>query len=130
MNYRSLGSAGLKDSPVCRGTMMCGGQTDAAESTRIMHKALDQGINFFDTANVYNAGQSEVVVGQALADRRNKLILATKGRAPMGEGPNDSGASRRHLAQALDASLKRLKPDYVDIYYVHTPDYTTSIEET
>ncbi|MBI3863342.1 MAG: aldo/keto reductase [Planctomycetia bacterium] len=128
--FRSLGSSGAKVSPLCLGTMMFGGQTDAAESTRIMHKALDQGINFFDTADIYNAGQSEVVVGQAIADRRQKVVLATKGRGPMGEGPNDSGASRLHLSQALDASLKRLKTDYVDVYYVHTPDYTTPIEET
>lgn len=128
--FRNLGSAGVKVSPVCLGTMMFGGQTDAAESTQIMHKALDQGINFFDTADIYNAGQSEVVVGQAIADRRGKVVLATKGRGPMGEGPNDSGASRLHLTQALDASLKRLKTDYVDIYYQHTPDYTTPIEET
>jgi aryl-alcohol dehydrogenase-like predicted oxidoreductase len=130
MIYRNLGSSGVKVSPVCLGTMMFGGQTDAAESIRIMHKALDLGINFFDTADVYNAGQSEVVVGQALSDRRDKVILATKGRGSMGDGPNDSGASRRHLMQALGASLKRLKTDYVDIYYVHTPDYTTPIEET
>src|SRR6516165_4025942 len=130
MLYRNLGSSGVKVSPVCLGTMMFGGQTDAAESIRIMHKALDLGINFFDTADVYNAGQSEVVVGQALSDRRDKVILATKGCGSMGDGPNDSGASRRHLMQALGASLKRLKTDYVDIYYVHTPDYTTPIEET
>jgi len=130
MNYRSLGSAGIKVSPVCLGTMMFGGQADADLSTRIMHKALDQGINFFDTADIYNAGQSEVVVGHAIADRRDKVILATKGRGPMGDGPNDSGASRRHLRQALDASLKRLKTDYVDLYFVHTPDYATPIEET
>jgi aryl-alcohol dehydrogenase-like predicted oxidoreductase len=130
MNYRSLGSAGVKVSPICLGTMMFGGQTEAAESTRIMHKALDLGINFFDTADVYNAGQSEVVVGQAIAGRRDKVVLATKGRAPMGDGPNDSGASRLHLVRALEASLKRLSTDSVDIYYVHTPDYSTPIEET
>ena len=130
MNYRNLGSSGVKVSPICLGTMMFGGQTGAAESTRIIHKALGQGINFFDSADIYNAGQSEVVVGQALSDRREKVILATKGRGAMGEGPNESGASRRHMVQALDASLKRLKTDYVDIYYVHTPDYTTPIEET
>ena len=96
MSYRNLGSSGVKVSPVCLGTMMFGGQTDAAESTRIMHKALDQGINFFDTANVYNAGQSEV----SRRDGRSpkivalKVVLATKGRAPMGDGPNQSGASR------------------------------------
>jgi aryl-alcohol dehydrogenase-like predicted oxidoreductase len=130
MQYRNLGSAGVKVSPVCLGTMMFGGQTDAAESTRIMHKALDLGINFFDTANIYNAGQSEVVVGQAIADRRDKVVLATKGRAPMGQGPNEGGASRLHLMHELHASLHRLKADFIDVYYVHTPDYTTPIEET
>ena len=130
MQFRNLGGSGVKVSPVCLGTMMFGGQTDAAESTRIMHKALDLGINFFDTANIYNAGQSEVVIGQAIADRRQKVVLATKGRAPMGEGPNQGGASRAHLTTALDASLKRLKTEFVDIYYVHTPDYATPIEET
>ena len=130
MQYRGLGSAGVKVSPVCLGTMMFGGQTDAAESTRIIHKAIDLGINFLDTANMYNAGQSEVVIGQALAGRRDDVVLATKGRAPMGDGPNQSGASRLNLMRALDASLKRLNTDYVDIYYTHTPDYTTPIEET
>jgi aryl-alcohol dehydrogenase-like predicted oxidoreductase len=130
MNYRNLGSAGLLVSPLCLGTMMFGGPTDAAESIRIMHQAIDLGINFFDTANIYNAGQSEIVVGQALADRRDKVILATKGRAPMGPGPNESGAGRGHLMRALDASLKRLKTECIDVYYVHTPDYATPIEET
>jgi len=130
MNYRSLGAAGVKLSPICLGTMMFGGQTSADESTRIMHQALDLGINFFDTADIYNAGQSEIVVGQAIAGRREKVVLATKGRGPMGEGPNDSGASRLHMVRALEASLKRLNTDSVDIYYVHTPDYTVPIEET
>ena len=130
MNYRSLGAAGVKVSPICLGTMMFGGQTSADESTRIMHQALDLGINFFDTADIYNAGQSEIVVGQAIAGRREKVVLATKGRGPMGEGPNNSGASRLHMVRALEASLKRLNTDSVDIYYVHTPDYTVPIEET
>ena len=130
MQYRNLGRSGVKVSPVCLGTMMFGGQTSAADSIRIMHKALDAGVNFFDTANMYNAGQSEAVIGEALADRRGRVVLATKGRAPMGAGPNDSGASRLHLMRALEDSLKRLKTDHVDIYYVHTPDYATPIEET
>lgn len=130
MSFRNLGWAGVKVSPICLGTMMFGGQTDARESTRIMHDALSRGINFFDTANMYNAGQSEVVIGDAIAGRRDEVVLATKGRAAMGEGPNQCGASRVNLMRALDASLKRLKTDYVDIYYVHTPDYTTPIEET
>lgn len=130
MEYRNLGRAGVKVSRICLGTMMFGGQTNEADSTRIMHDALDRGINFFDTADMYNAGQSEVVIGRAIADRRQKVVLATKGRARMGDGPNDLGASRVHLMQALDASLKRLGTDYVDIYYVHTPDYSTPIDET
>jgi aryl-alcohol dehydrogenase-like predicted oxidoreductase len=110
--------------------MMFGGQTSEPDSIRIMHKAIDLGINFFDTANIYNAGASETVVGRAIADRRDKVFLATKGRAPMGTGPNESGASRLHLMRALDASLKRLATDVIDLYYVHTPDETTPIEET
>lgn len=130
MNYRNLGSAGLKVSPLCLGTMMFGGPTNADDSIAIMHESLDRGINFFDTANIYNAGESEVVVGRAIADRREKVVLATKGRGPMGQGPNDSGASRGHLLRALDDSLRRLKTDYIDLYYQHTPDFATPIEET
>ena len=109
---------------------MFGGPTSPDDSIAIMHEALERGINLFDTANIYNAGESEVVVGRAIADRRDKVVLATKGRGPMGPGPNDSGASRGHLMRALDASLRRLKTDYIDLYYQHTPDYATPIEET
>jgi aryl-alcohol dehydrogenase-like predicted oxidoreductase len=130
MQYHNLGKAGVKVSPICLGTMMFGGQTSEADSIPIMHKALDQGVNFFDTANIYNAGESEVVVGKAIADRREKVVLATKGRGPMGEGPNDKGASRLQMVRALDDSLRRLKTDYIDLYYQHTPDYDTPIEET
>jgi aryl-alcohol dehydrogenase-like predicted oxidoreductase len=110
--------------------MMFGGQTSDADSTRIIHQAVDEGINFIDTADIYNKGQSEVIVGRAIADRRDRVVLATKGRQPMGDGPNDSGASRLHLMAALDASLKRLNASYVDIYYTHTPDYDIPIDET
>ena len=130
MNYRNLGKAGVKVSPICLGTMMFGGQTDEAESIRIIRKAIDLGINFIDTANMYNAGRSEVAVGKAIANRRDQVVLATKGRQPMGEGPNESGASRLHLMRELDASLKRLGTDFVDIYYQHTPDDETPIEES
>lgn len=130
MQYRNLGSAGVKVSPVCLGTMMFGGVTDANESIRIMHKAIDLGVNFFDTANMYAAGQSEVVIGQALAGKREQVVLATKGRSATGDGPNQSGGSRLNMLRALDASLKRLNTDHVDIYYLHTPDYATPIEET
>lgn len=130
MNYRNLGKSGARVSPVCLGTMMFGGQTDEATSIRITHKACDMGVNFIDTANMYNAGQSEVVVGKAIADRRDKVILATKGRQVMGQGPNESGASRVHLMHELNASLKRLNTDYIDVYYVHAPDYSVTHEET
>ena len=130
MDYRNLGKAGVRVSPICLGTTMFGGPTNESDSISIMHKAIDLGINFFDTANMYSTGGSETVVGKALTDRRDKVILATKGRAPMGDGPNDAGASRVHLIRELDRSLQRLGTDYVDIYYVHTPDYQTPIEET
>lgn len=130
MEYSNLGSAGVKVSPLCLGTMMFGGQTSEADSIRIMHKALDAGVNFFDSADIYNAGESEKVVGKAIADRRDKVVLATKGRQPMGDGPNDQGASRVHMLRAVDDSLRRLKTDYIDLYYTHTPDYETPIEET
>lgn len=130
MDYSTLGNAGVKVSPICLGTMMFGGQTNETDSVKIMHKALDEGINFFDTADIYNAGESEVVVGKAIADRRDSVVLATKGRNPMGDGPNDKGATRVHLMRALENSLKRLGTDTIDIYYTHTPDYETPIEET
>lgn len=130
MQYRNLGGAGVKVSPICLGTMMFGGRSSESDSIDIMHKALDEGINFFDTADIYNEGQSEVIVGKAIADRRDRVVVATKGRQPMGEGPNDRGGSRLHMIRALEASLKRLGTDYVDIYYIHTPDYDTPIEET
>jgi aryl-alcohol dehydrogenase-like predicted oxidoreductase len=130
MDYRKLGRSGVSVSRLCLGTMMFGGPADEAESVRIMHAAIDRGINFFDTANMYVGGESEKVVGRAIADRRGQIVLATKGRQPMGPGPNDRGASRLHLMRELDASLRRLATDYVDVYYVHTPDYETPIDET
>jgi aryl-alcohol dehydrogenase-like predicted oxidoreductase len=130
MQYRRLGNTGVRVSPVCLGTMMFGGPTTEADSTRIINEALDLGINFLDTADIYHRGESEKVVGRAIADRRDGVVLATKGRGPMGDGPNDQGASRLHLMQALHASLTRLGTDYIDIYYVHTPDYETPIDET
>jgi aryl-alcohol dehydrogenase-like predicted oxidoreductase len=110
--------------------MMFGGPTDEDESIRMIHVALERGINFVDTANIYNRGESERVVGRAIADRRDRVVLATKGRQAMGDGPNDQGASRLHLMRELEASLQRLQVDHVDIYYTHTPDHDTPIEET
>ncbi len=130
MDYRRLGRTGLKVSRICLGTMMFGGPTQEADSIRIMHEASDRGVNFIDTANIYTKGHSEIVIGKAIADRRDRVVLATKGRQPMGEGPNDAGASRVHLVRALDESLKRLSTEYVDIYYTHAPDDQTPIEET
>ena len=130
MEYRNLGKCGVKVSPVCLGTMMFGGQTSEAESIQIIHKAHEQGVNFIDTANMYNAGESERVVGRAIADRRDQIVLATKGRQKMGEGPNQQGGSRLHLMHELEASLKRLGTDYVDIYYYHAPDFSTPTDET
>ncbi len=130
MQYRYLGRTGVKVSPICLGTMMFGGPTDEAASAEIIHQALDLGINFIDTADMYSRGESERVVGRALADRRQHVVLATKGRAPMGDGPNEQGSSRLHLMDALHASLQRLGTDHIDIYYAHTPDYNTPIDET
>ncbi|MCH2212268.1 MAG: aldo/keto reductase [Fuerstiella sp.] len=130
MDFRNVGKCGVKVSPVCLGTMMFGGQTNEADSVQIIHKAYDQGINFIDTANMYNAGESEKVVGRAIADRRDRIVLATKGRQKMGDGPNQQGGSRMHLMHELDASLRRLGTDYIDIYYYHAPDNSTPMEES
>jgi len=110
--------------------MMFGGQTPEAEAISMIHAAVERGVNFLDTANMYNAGESERVVGKAIADRRDRVVLATKGRQRVGDGPNDQGASRVHLMRELDASLRRLQVDHVDIYYTHAPDEATPIEET
>jgi len=131
MEYRRLGNTGLKVSPLCMGTMMFGGATSEEDSLAILKRGLDVGINFFDTANIYNAGRSEEVLGKFIASQsRNDLVIATKGRSAMGEGPNQSGASRKHLMQELEQSLRRLKIETIDIYYVHAPDPQTPIEET
>ncbi len=130
MDYRTLGRTGVKVSPVCLGTMMFGGPTEEAESIKIIHRALDAGINFIDTADMYVQGRSEEIVGKALKDRRDDVILATKGKNPMGPSPNQQGLSRRWMMKALDASLKRLGVDCVDIYYAHAPDPATPWEET
>lgn len=130
MDYRSLGRSGLKVSPICLGTMMFGGQTDEATSARIIAKAAGAGINFIDTADVYNEGQSEEVVGRAIRAKRHHWILATKVANAMGPGPNDRGLSRRWIMQAADDSLRRLGTDFIDIYYLHKEDHSTPLEET
>lgn len=130
MEYRTLGSAGVKVSPLCLGCMNFGWGTEEEESLRIMHRALDEGINFFDTANVYAHGTSEEYVGEALRGRREKVVLATKVHGRMGEGPNDQGNSRLHIRQQVEASLRRLQTDYIDLYQLHRPDPDTPIEES
>jgi aryl-alcohol dehydrogenase-like predicted oxidoreductase len=132
MNYRTLGGTGIKVSSYCLGAMMLGGQgnPDVDASVRVIHTALDAGINFIDTADAYSRGESEVVVGKALGGRRDDVVLATKAHLPMGDDPNQRGNSRRWLTRALEDSLRRLGTDHVDLYQVHRPDPDTDIEET
>jgi aryl-alcohol dehydrogenase-like predicted oxidoreductase len=134
MTYRNLGNSGLKVSTICLGAMMFGSAPDApcneAEAGRIIDAFLDAGHNFIDTANVYTGGQSEEVVGRAIASRRESVVLATKGRGPIGPGLNDQGLSRGYLTRALEGSLRRLGTDYVDLYQCHFPDPDTPIDET
>ncbi|MFE5486756.1 aldo/keto reductase [Streptomyces sp. NPDC056527] len=134
MRYRVLGGTGIEVSAYCLGTMMFGavGNPDHADSVRVIHAALDQGINFVDTADMYSAGESEEIVGKALRDprRRDGVVLATKGYFPIGEGPARGGLSRRWLTKAVEDSLTRLGTDRIDLYQVHRPDHRTDIEET
>jgi aryl-alcohol dehydrogenase (NADP+) len=130
MEYRNLGLSGLKISPICLGTMMFGGPTDEALSSRIISKAQDAGVNLIDTADAYNEGRSEEVTGRAIAANRSHWVLATKVANPSGPGPNDSGLSRRHIMAAAEASLRRLGTDWIDIYYLHKEDHTAPLAET
>ena len=129
MEYRRLGKSGLKVSEICLGTMTFGHGADKAETNRMVDLALDAGVNFFDTANSYADGESEVLLGKALKGRRRDAVIATKFFNPMGTGPNNSGMSRAHIMQAIDDSLKRLQMDYVDLYYIHHVDTQTPLEE-
>jgi aryl-alcohol dehydrogenase-like predicted oxidoreductase len=132
MRYRILGGTGIEVSVHCLGTMMFGavGNTDHDDCVRIVHAALDQGINFVDTADMYSAGESEEIVGKALRGRRDDVVLATKVHFRMGEGLNRSGNSRRWILKEVEESLKRLRTDWIDLYQIHRPDHTTDIEET
>src|SRR3954451_11107511 len=132
MELRPLGRTGVQVSPLCRGTMMFGawGNADHDDSIRIIHRALDAGINFVDTADVYSAGESEEIVGKALSGRRDDVVLATKFFMPMGEDPNRRGGSRRWIVRAIENSLRRLGTDYIDLYQVHRPSADTDVEET
>jgi len=130
MDYRTLPNTGLKVSRASFGTMTFGAQTDEAAAGRIIDMCLDAGVNFIDTANVYNNGLSEIIVGKLLKGRRDKVVLASKVRGKMGDGPDESGLSRAAIHKAIDASLQRLQTDYLDLYYLHQPDYDVPIEET
>jgi aryl-alcohol dehydrogenase (NADP+) len=132
MQYRTLGRTGIKVSPYCLGAMMfgAGGNPDHDDAIRIIHKALDAGINFIDTADMYSRGESEEIVGKALKGRRDNIVLATKAHVPMGDDPNEQGNSRRWLTRELEASLRRLQTDHVDLYQIHRPSPDTDIEET
>src|SRR5580693_6246752 len=132
MEHRILGRTGVEVSSLCLGAMMFGdwGTRDHDESIRIIHRALDAGINFIDTADVYSAGESEEIVGKALVGRRDAVVLATKFHARMGEGPNRSGNSRRWILQEVDNSLRRLRTDWIDLYQVHRPEPASDIDET
>ncbi|PVZ13283.1 aldo/keto reductase [Actinomycetospora cinnamomea] len=132
MQYRTLGRTGIKVSPYCLGAMMFGavGNPDHDDSIKIIHRALDAGMNFVDTADAYSRGESEEIVGKALLGRRDDVVVATKAHLPMGDDPNRRGNSRRWLVRALDDSLRRLQTDHVDLFQVHRPDPDTDVEET
>ncbi|MEU2429897.1 aldo/keto reductase [Streptomyces sp. NPDC007861] len=132
MRYRALGGTGIDVSTYCLGAMMFGsvGNPDHDDCVRIINTALDQGINFVDTADMYSAGESEEIVGKALRGRRDEVVLATKVHFQMGEGRNRSGNSRRWILTEVEESLRRLGTDWIDLYQVHRPDHSTDIEET
>jgi aryl-alcohol dehydrogenase-like predicted oxidoreductase len=133
MDYRTLGTTGVKVTPLCLGAMMFGdwGNTDHDDSIRIIHRALDAGINFIDTADVYSRGESEEIVGKALAGgKRDNVILATKVHGTMGDDPNEFGNSRRWIVREVENSLRRLGTDWIDLYQIHRPEADTDIDET
>ncbi len=133
MEHRKLGSTGISVSPLCLGAMMFGawGNTDHEESIRIIHAALDAGVNFIDTADVYSRGESEEIVGNALAGgRREEVVLATKAHGRMGDDVNQFGNSRRWLVKEVEDSLRRLKTDWIDLYQIHRPEPDTDIDQT
>ncbi len=133
MNLRTLGNTGVKVSPLCLGAMMFGawGNTDHDDSVAIIHRALDAGINFIDTADVYSRGESEEIVGKALAGgKRDNVVLATKVHGTMGDDPNEFGNSRRWITREVENSLRRLKTDWIDLYQIHRPELDTDIDDT
>jgi aryl-alcohol dehydrogenase-like predicted oxidoreductase len=133
MNHRTLGRTGMKVTPLCLGAMMFGewGNPDHDESVRIIHHALDAGVNFIDTADVYSRGESEEIVAKALAGgKRDNVVLATKVHGTMGDDPNEFGNSRRWITREVENSLRRLKTDWIDLYQIHRPEDDTDIDET
>ena len=130
MELRRLGQTGIKVSALCLGTMTFGNEADESAASAIVDRFLDAGGNFVDTADVYSRGVSEEITGRALGSRRPSVVLATKGRMPMSDDPNDRGAGRRYLTQAVEASLSRLNTDWIDLYQVHWPDPAVPIEAT
>ena len=130
MEYRNLGCSGLKVSEVSLGGNNFGWWADEQTSVSVIDHAIDQGINFIDTADIYDRGHSEEFIGKAIKNKRHRVSIATKFGGPMGDGPNDRGGSRHYVHKAVDASLRRLQTDYIDLYQMHFPDATTPIEET
>ena len=130
MEYRKLGNSGLKVSEVGLGGNNFGWWADEQASIPVVHAAIDLGINFIDTADIYDQGHSEEYIGEALKGKRTNVVIATKFANPMGEDANQRGTSRRYIMQAVEASLRRLQTDYIDLYQIHMPDATTPIEET
>ncbi len=129
MQYRRMGRSGLKVSEICLGTMTFGRTTDRSEAAKMVNLAFERGLNFFDTADGYSNGESEVILGKALKGKRRDAVVATKFFNAMGPGPNDSGMSRVRIMNAIEDSLKRLDMDYVDLYYIHHVDVQTPMEE-
>ena len=125
MEYRNLGRAGVRVSPLWLGTAQFGGRVEAATAIDLVHAALDAGINVLDTANIYTQGRSEELVGQAIKGRRGRIVLASKVYNKVGDGPNDRGSSRYHIMAQIEASLRRLQTDHLDLYQLHRPDPTT-----
>ena len=130
MEYRTLGRSGLRVSPLCLGSRMFGGATDEPTAARIVARAREQGINFIDSADGYNSGKSEEIVGRAIREHRSWWVLATKCANPTGNGPNARGVSRRHVFDAVDGSLRRLGADVIDLLYLHKEDHATPLGET
>ena len=130
MEYRQLGTTGVRVSEIAYGTFPLGTFTDTDAGAAMIHAAMDRGVNFIDTANVYFKGRSEEIVGAALKGRRQEVVLASKFGHPMGAGPNERGSSRYHIYREIEDSLRRLQTDYIDVYYFHIPDPTTPLEES